>query len=70
MKYILILGFLLTGCGTETEERIVCDNFSTPWSYIAVIDDGSIYWRPDRRGSNAVRKMIQGEICRRESRKI
>lgn len=60
---------LITGCTNyKYKNRIVCDSgFKTPWSYIALIDDGNVFWRVERYGNNYYeRKMIQGEICHKE----
>lgn len=72
MKYLwLLIGFIaLMGCKSEIrQQRIVCDNFKTPWSFMVYMEDSVIYWR-EKNTNRTGRKMLPGEICRHEKRKV
>ena len=68
---LLIALILLTACHQEeTEERIVCDKYTTDWVYIANVYEGIIRWRTSRDSTTYYRKMLPAEICHKESRII
>ena len=69
MKYLIITALLFAGCApvAKEEHRIVCDNFTSPWSWYYWQEDGIYTWNID--GVFYKRAQIEGEICHRETRK-
>ena len=69
-KIIILIGFVfLAGC-KGYENKVVCDDFETPWSWGAYSDGGVVYWRLKKDSFRAARKMKQGEVCRHKRREI
>ena len=71
MYKILKLGLLLSGCSLpEDEYRVVCDDFKTKWIKHASVSGGIIYWSDKSLNVVGSRKMMLGETCNREKRRV
>lgn len=66
---IIIIALAIVGCVKDMEEKVICDNWESPWADWAHIEEGTIRYTFNWQKQKFIyRKMKDGESCRIISR--